>query len=174
MPNHDDAVAVLAAAFNDVDRSLIGDPRRRGSTAVGIETQDLDEAQALARHLASFQVQVRTTIQHDPEGNVASAFVAIYDASDQRRLFEVLQPQLDPGRRQQFEDLVLARGPIPDDILENILRSYRRRRTPHQIANRMNELGIIAGMGQVGWTATKVRNALTEYERRASHSQEAA
>jgi hypothetical protein len=173
MPNHDETVAVLAAAFNDVDRSLIGDPHRRGRNGVGIETQDLDEAQALARHLASFQVQVRTTIHYDSEGNVASAIVAIYDASDQERLFEALEHQLDPEQRQRLEDLVRARRPIPNDILENIWRSYRGRRTPRQIANNMNDQRVIDGMGEGDWTARKVLAALDEYER-ARNSQEAA
>jgi hypothetical protein len=173
MPNHDEAVAVLAAAFNDVDRSLIGDPYRRGSNGVGIETQDIDEALALARHLATLQVQVRSTLEHDSEGNVAAARVVVHDASDQKRLFEALEHQLDPEHRQRFKDLVLARGPIPDDILENIWRSYRGGRNPHQIANSMNDQAVISGMGELGWTVTKVRNALTEYERRASN-QEAA
>ena len=172
MPN--DSVAVLVAAFNDVNRSLIGDPRRRGRPGVGIETQNLEEVQVLAGHLTSLELQVQTTIQHDSGGNVGSALVAIYDASDQKRLFEALEHQLDSGRRQQFEDLVLARGPIPDDILENIWRSYQGRRTPHQIASRMNDLGVIAGMGQIRWTATKVERALNEYERRARQRREAA
>jgi hypothetical protein len=166
MSKHDDAVAVLAAAFNDADRSLFGDPRRQGSAGLGIETQDLDEAQAMARYLATFELEVRTTIQHDADGNVARAFVAVYNASDQRKLFEVLERHLSSERRRQFEDLVLARGPIPDDILENIWKSHQARRTPYQIAHRMNELGIIAGMVSMGWTATKIRSALTEYERR--------
>jgi hypothetical protein len=48
------------------------------------------------------------------------------------------------------------------------------RRTPNQIAERMNELRVIAGMGGKRWTAQKVRKALAEYARRREQHQEAA
>jgi hypothetical protein len=117
---------------------------------------------------------VRTNIRHDENGDPIRAYVTLYKADDQRRLFEVIEERLKPERRQRFEDLVVARGPIPDDILEKIRVSAERGRRPDQIANRMNEIGVIAGMGGIRWTAKKVRAALAECRRRIAQHREAA
>src|SRR5207244_382633 len=101
------------------------------------------------------------------------AQVTIYAKGDQKHLFECTHTRLSREQHQRLEDLVLARGPIPDDILEKIWISQQKGRKPNQIAERMNELGVIAGMGGKRWTAKKVGNALAEYERRATQHQEA-
>jgi hypothetical protein len=127
-----------------------------------------------ARQLATIGIIPRTSIEHDSLGFPAWAQVTIYAKGDQKRLFERTQTWLCREQRQRFEDLVLARGPIPDDILEKIWISHKRGRKPNQIAERMNELRVIAGMGGKRWTAQKVRKALAEYERRRDQHQEAA
>jgi hypothetical protein len=102
----------------------------------------------------------------------ALAYVVLYDAADQRRLFEVLESRLDPERHQRLEDLVLARGPIPDNILKRIRRASEIW-SADRIAEALNGQGIIAGMGGIRWTAKKVRAALVEYERRTANHEAA-
>jgi hypothetical protein len=171
--NSTEAVALIAAALNDADRSIIGDPRR-GSYAVSLVTNDIDEARQLEAHLASFGFEARTNVRRDEHGQPRLAYVTLYDAADQRRLFDVLEGHLEPNRHQRFEDLVLARGPIPDDILQRIWRASETFAwTAERIAQEMNKLRIIAGMGGIHWTAKKVRAALDEYERRAAEHEAA-
>jgi hypothetical protein len=43
-----------------------------------------------------------------------------------------------------------------------------------KIADKMNEQGIIAGMGGVRWTPQKVRKALTEYDKKNAQAMETA
>jgi hypothetical protein len=167
------AVAAIAAALNDANRSLIGDPRR-GSYAVSLRTRDVNEARRLASHLASLGLTARTNVRYDDRGEPTLAFVVLYDAADQRRLLEALESRLDPRRHQRLEDLVLARGPIPDDLLERIralseLPSW----SADRIAQQLNGKGIIAGMSGIRWTAKKVRAALVEYERRTANHEAA-
>jgi hypothetical protein len=167
-------VAALAAALNEVDRALIGDPRE-GNYKVAFKTENMMEAMERARQLARLGVIPRTTIEHDTRfGEPILAHVNIYAKGDQKHLFESAQTRLSREQRKRFEDLVLARGPIPDDILEKIWISYQRGRKPTQIAERMNELGVIAGMGGKRWTAKKVRDALAEFDRRRVEPAEAA
>jgi hypothetical protein len=165
------AVAALAAALNDANRSLIGDPRR-GSYAVSFRTKDINEARRLAKHLESLGLNARTNIRFDDRGEPTLAFVVLYDAADQQRLFEVLESRLDPERHQRLEDLVLARGPIPDDILKRIRRASEIW-SADRIAEALNGQRIIAGMGGIRWTAKKVRAALVEYERRTANHEAA-
>jgi hypothetical protein len=168
-----EAVAALAAALNDANRSLIGDPRR-GSYTVSFRTKDMNEARRLAKHLASLGLNARTNMRFDDRGEPTLAYVVLYDAADQRRLFEVLESGLDPRRHQRLEDLVLARGPIPDDILKRIWSaSTSRGLGADRIAKALNDQGIIAGMGGIRWTAKKVRAALAEYERRTANHEAA-
>jgi hypothetical protein len=181
------ALAAIVEALNDVDRSpfpvrlgpradeaVIDDPRE-GSYRVAFGTSDMKRAMERARQLATIGIIPRTSIEHDSLGFPVWAQVTIYAKGDQKHLFECTQTRLCRDQRQRFEDLVLARGPIPDDILEKIWISHHRGgRKLNQIAERMNELGVIAGMGGKRWTAQKVRKALDEYERRRDQHQEAA
>jgi hypothetical protein len=167
-------VAALAAALNDANRSLVGDPRR-GSYAVSFRTKDMNEARRLAKHLASLGLHARTNIRFDDRGEPTLAYVVLYDAADQQRLFEVVESRLDPDRRRRLGDLVLARGPVPDDLLQRIWAASQRMawNTEERIAEQMNTQRIISGMGGVRWTAKKVRAALDEYERRAANHEAA-
>jgi hypothetical protein len=166
------AMAAIVDALNDADHTLIGDPRE-GVYKVAF-TSKLKEAMERARQLAKIGIIPRTSIEHDSFGTPVRAQVTIYAKDDQKHLFECTQTRLSREQRQRLEDLVLARGPIPDDILEKIWISHQRGRKLNQIANRMNELGVIAGMGGRRWTVQKVRKALAEYERRHDQHQEAA
>ena len=166
------ALAAIVDALNDVDRTVIADPRE-GAYRVAFGSNP-SEAMERARQLARIGIIPRTSIEHDSFGTPVWAQVTIYAKGDQKQLFELTQTRLSREQRQRLEDLVLARGPIPDDILEKIWVSQQRGRKPNQIADRMNELGVIAGMGGKRWTAQKVRKALAEYERRRDPHQEAA
>ena len=170
---HEEGVAYLATALNNADRSIVGDPRR-GSYAVSLKTKDMDEARQFAKHMASLGLEPRTNVRRDEQGQPILAFVTLYDADDQRRLFETIEGHLGPHRRQRLENLVLARGPIPDDILERIWNASELHRWSAQtIATKMNELGILAGMRGIRWTAKKVRAALAEYQQRGVQQPEA-
>lgn len=166
------AMAAIVDALNDADHTLIGDPRE-GVYKVAFGSRP-KEAMERAKQLARIGIIPTTSIEHDSFGTPDWAKVTIYAKSDQKHLFECTETRLSREQRQRLEDLVLARGPIPDDILEKIWISHQKGRKVNQIANRMNELGVIAGMGGRRWTAKKVRNALADYERRATQHQEAA
>jgi hypothetical protein len=168
------ALAAIVEALNDVDQTVIDDPRQ-GAYRVAFGTSNMKEAMERARQLARIGIIPRTSIEHDSFGTPIWAQVTIYAKGDQKHLFECTQTRLSREQRQRFEDLVLAFSPIPDDILEKIWISHHRgRRKLNQIAERMNELGVIAGMGGKRWTGQKVRKALAEYERRRDQHQEAA
>jgi len=167
------ALAAIVEALTDVDRAVIGDPRQ-GAYRVAFSTSNMKEAMERAKQLARIVIIPRTSIEHDGFGTPIWAQVTIYAKGDQKHLFECTQTRLSGEQRQRFEDLVLARGPIPDDILEKIWISHRGGRKLNQIAERMNELGVIAGMGGKRWTAQKVRKALDEYEPRRDQQPEAA
>jgi hypothetical protein len=167
------ALAAIVEALNDFDRTVIDDPRQ-GAYRVAFGTSNMKETMERARQLARIGIIPRTSIEHDSFGTPIWAQVTIYAKGDQKHLFECTQTRLSRDQRQRFEDLVPAFSPIPDDILEKIWISHNRGRKPNQIAERMNELGVIAGMGGKRWTAQKVRKALAEYEPRRDHHQEAA
>ena len=167
------AMAAIVDALNHADHTLIGDPRE-GVYKVAFGS-DPKEAMERARQLARIGIIPTTTIEHDSFGFPMWAQVTIYAKGDQEHLFECTHDRLSREQHKRLEDLVLARGPIPDDILEKIWISHHRGgRKLNQVAERMNELGVIAGMGGKRWTGQKVRKALAEYERRRDQHQEAA
>jgi hypothetical protein len=170
---YEQAVAAIVDALNDVDRAVIGDPRE-GVYRVAFGTSDMKEAMERAKQLARIGIIPRTSIEHDSFGFPMWAQVTIYAKGDQEHLFECTHDRLSREQHKRLEDLVLARGPIPDDILEKIWISHQKGRKLNQIASRMNELEVIAGMGGIRWTGQKVRKALAEYERRRDQHQEAA
>jgi hypothetical protein len=134
----------------------------------------MSEARRLSNHLASLGLSPRTNVRYDDRGEPMLAYVVLYDAADQRRLFEILESHLDSDRHQRLRDLVLARGPIPDELLQRIWAASKR--LPwgaDRIAEQMNRQGIIEGMGGIRWTAKKVQAALDEYERRTADEEAA-
>jgi hypothetical protein len=156
-------VARIAAALNDPDRSRIGDPRE-GKYAVRFVAETVQEALELAKLLAPFGLAVRIACECDETGLPHTITVNLYDADDQRRLLNAVEGELVAERRQVLEDLVLARGPIPGDILSRMREVHGDGWSYAQIAERMNERAIIAGMGGVHWTAQKVKKALAGTE----------
>lgn len=173
MLDYREAAAAVAAALDDPERSLIGDPRE-GVYKVSLVSRTMKEAMQLARQLARLGIIPTTTITHDDFGGPLMAYVNVYTVSAQKTLLEIVVPVLSEARRQALEDLVLARSPIPEELLEKIWRSHKLGRTPHQIATRMNELDVMPGRGGKGWRAWKVEAALTEFQRRRDQHQEAA
>jgi hypothetical protein len=174
MFDYREAAAAVAAALDDPKRSLIGDPSEGRYWGVSLITSEMKEAMQFARQLAGLGIIPTTNITHDQFGNPALAHVHVYRRDEQEALLEIVQEALSEPRRRALTDLVLARGPIPEDILEKIWISHHRGgRRPGQIAERMNELGVIAGRRK-RWTAQKVQKALAEYEGRREQHQEAA
>jgi len=159
-----EAVAAVAAALNDVDCAEIGDPRKK-QYRVEFRFAELKKAFEFARQLAILGIVPTTTIDHDKFGDPVVAGVRIYGKGEQHRLFEGFKGQLEEGQLRRLEMLVLARGPIPDEIVERMVAARKRGWNCLKIAEKMNEQAIIAGMGGVGWTALKVKHALAEYDK---------
>ena len=88
--------------------------------------------------------------------------MTIYGREGQRRLLETFGTLLDGSRLLQLEDLVAARGPIPEGILRRIGATIDAGKSYDYVADALNRHGVIAGMGGRRWTATKVRRAVTE------------
>jgi hypothetical protein len=162
------ARAVIAAALNDRDRSQIGDPREK-QYKVAVRFESIKEALVFARQLAPLGIAPSTTIIHDEvSGYALGAVVKIYGKEAQRTLLDLVCSDLDEPRREQLQDLVLARGPIPEDHLERMAKGRARGWSHSKIAEKMNKQGIIAGMGGVRWTPQKVKNHLKKYDERQS------
>jgi hypothetical protein len=173
MVDYREAAASVAAALDDPERSLIGDPRQ-GVYKVSLISSDMREAMQFAKELARLGISPTTTITHDEFGRPLMAYVNVHTVNDQTALLETVGAALSETRRQALENLVVARSPIPDELLTKIWRSKEAGRKPHQIATKMNELDVMPGRGGKGWTAKKVRDALAEYDRRADPRPEAA
>lgn len=167
------AALKIAAALNDPERSLIGDPRRR-VYKISLISGEMREAMQLARYLARLGIVPSTTITHDEFGAPVLAHVNVYSPTGQEAVLSIVKRELTSDRHRALEDLVLARGPIPDELLERIAKADRLGKRPQKIADRLNTEGVIAGMGGVRWTAKKVRDALVEYKKRREQDQEAA
>jgi hypothetical protein len=171
---YDDAVAAVAAALNDADRALIGDPRER-QYKVAVQFAQLKESFEFARQLARLGIIPSTTILHeDMFGEPAASVVNIHGKEAQRALLKQVGRKLDEPRLKKLQDLVLARGPIPEDILERTAKARERGWSYLKIASKMNELGIIEGMGGVRWTPQKVKKALAQREEQRALTMETA
>jgi len=88
------------------------------------------------------------------------AYIATYWRDDQNRLFAAVKDLLIEPRRKLLEDLVLARSPIPEDILARMRATIRIGKGYDYLAERLNELDIVVGMGGKPWTPRKVLLAL--------------
>lgn len=159
-----EAAAAVVAALNNADHTLIGDPRKKGYR-IAFGFAELKEALPFARQLALLGITPHTTIKHDAFGWPVLTSVNVLGKDDQRGLYEGLASQLDTPQAEALGALVLARGSVPDDILERMVMARTRGWKPVKIAQKMNEEGIIAGMGGVRWTPQKVKKALAEYDK---------
>jgi hypothetical protein len=92
------------------------------------------------------------------------AYLATYWYDDQKRLFEVVKDHLTEQRRKLIEDLVLARSPIPEDMLARMRATIEIGKGYHYLAERLNVLDIVVGMGGRPWTPRKVLLALGQPE----------
>jgi hypothetical protein len=84
------------------------------------------------------------------------AYLVTYWYDDQKRLFEAVRDHLTEPRRKLLEDLVLARSPIPEDLLARMQATIRAGKSYEYLAERLNELDIVVGMRGKPWTARKV------------------
>jgi hypothetical protein len=148
----------IVAALNDPGRSRIGDPRR-GSYAVSFITRDAKEAQALEKALAALDLLAMIEYKHEPDAGEL-IYVSVWDVGDQRRLFRMVEDQLSQGRRELFQQLVRARGPILPALLEKIKQAHEQGRSPAKIAEELNELGVLDGMKGKTWTTRRIEAAL--------------
>jgi hypothetical protein len=124
-------------------------PRAREAAALVEIDRDFPHLSVVAR----LGIIPSTTILHeDMFGEPAASVVNIHGKEAQRALLKQVGRKLDEPRLKKLQDLVLARGPIPEDILERTAKARERGWSYLKIASKMNELGIIEGMGGVRWT----------------------
>jgi hypothetical protein len=154
------ATATLAAAINDPDQNMIGNPLFN-TTAVTLRTDSVETANEYAAALAQLGCEARTNIRYE-NGRPSEYLVVLYTVEDQRRLLDGLNDLLEAGTRDRLDILVRARGPIPTGIMDGIRRYSRLGETAQEIANRLNDAGIVDGMRCNRWTARKVNRALRE------------
>ena len=145
-------MSCITAALNDPGRSNIGDPRR-GTYAVSFTGKTLNDLGEITGSLETIGVTWQTNNSHS--GN--KVFLAVYAFDDQRKLLAASGPGLEIDRLSALEVLVHARGPIPDDLVRKIRVSVARGKSYAYVADRLNELGIVTGMGGHKWTTKKVR-----------------
>jgi hypothetical protein len=132
---------------------------------VSIATVDVHEASGLAEQLDLLEAVFQTNYRRDASGRPTGAFLALYDRESQKRLLEATRHELAQKRQSALETLVLARGSIPNDLLERMWKASELFGWSNEkIAQKMNDSGIIAGMGGMRWTAKKVRAALADYD----------
>jgi hypothetical protein len=153
-------VTFVAATLNDEEHADIGDPRK-GKYTVAFPCEPGERVRELVNNLTVLGIVPRATVYYDEYAVVVKVTVNIYTNTDHRLLFEKTKDGLEPGTSRRLDDLVLARSRLPDEIRENIYRSADGGRTPAQIAARMNELGIVAGMGK-SWTPQKISKIMKE------------
>lgn len=155
----------VSAALNDPERSLIGDPRQ-GVYSVSLTSNDMTQAMQLARQIARIGIVPTTTIEHNAVfGDPIRAHVKIWSHTDQKELLEIVGAHLSEPRQQQLSDLVRARGPATPEILQRTWDAHKRGWSSTKIARKMNEAGIIDGMGGKHWTPKKVNALLEEYRK---------
>ena len=144
-------VSLLAALLNDPARSRIDDPNT-GTLTVSFLATDQREADKLARMLRSLELLPRF-------GETAGepVIVNVYTGSDQRRLYQAVEAELEPDRRRLFDQLLQARGSIPLHLLDRIERLDALECTPDEIADQLSE-SRVGGDGR--WTAEQVQRVL--------------
>ncbi|MGZ4281223.1 MAG: hypothetical protein ACXVQ4_03935 [Gaiellaceae bacterium] len=142
---------------------------------VAFEPVAVKELREYVTPLVELAVIPRVTIEYDEFASPTIARVTIWPRADRKRLFENVKEQLNPDRKKQFEDLVLAFEPIPDDLLEKIVALQRdKHRSLKWIAEALNKRDVMPGRGGKGWTVKKVRDSVAEYDRRRAQLTEAA
>lgn len=107
-------------------------------------------------------------------GEPVASVVNIHGKEAQRKVLTHVGPKLNEPRLKKLQGLVLARGPIPEDILERMASARKRGWNCRKTAEAMNKQGIIEGMGGVRWTPQKVKKALTEYDKKRAQTLETA
>jgi hypothetical protein len=172
--NYRATVVWIAERLNSDKRSVIGDPRT-GVYKVSFEPIIVRELQEYVTPLVELAVIPRATIEYNEFASPTIARVTIWSRADRKRLFEHVKEQLHPDRKKQFEDLVVAFEPIPDDLLEKIVAQHRdKHRSLKWIADALNKRDVMTGRGGKSWTVKKVRDSVAEYERRRAQLTEAA
>lgn len=164
--------AAIAAALNDPDQSLIGNPRE-GVYKVAFTTSTVQAAVEFARLLARIGITPTTVVTHDQFGNPEGAAVTIRSLSDLTGLLNATGTSLRPERLEELRTLVLARKPIPDETLERIWNAHQRGMSDIRIRDELDRGGFIEGSGKA-WTVRKVRAARRAYEERLQPQEAAA
>lgn len=119
------------------------------------------EVTELGESLSALRVRHQTNcVRAGRDESSPVAYVATYWHEDQKRLFEAVKDQLTEPRRKRLEDLVLARSPIPKDILARMRATIRSGKSYEYLADRLNELDIVVGMRGGPWTPPKLLLAL--------------
>jgi hypothetical protein len=161
MTAHKPSVSSLVDALNDRSRTRIGDPWR-GTFQISIAVDHAHEASELAKQLDRLGVTYQANFKRDKRGTPTRAFLTIYGLDDQQRILETLAYELEPSRRRSLETLVAARSPISPDVVRKLRVSLSLGKSYEYLAGRLNELGIVSGMGSRHWTPKKLKRKLAE------------
>jgi hypothetical protein len=142
------SIDALVRTLNDPTKSRIGNPWN-GTYHVSIKATDRSDATTLHQTLQELGVPAQVN---------GGRYVAIYDVSGLGRLLEIIGVDLEYQRREALDILVRARGPASQLVLNTVwFRHDREGMSFAAIAQRLNEKGVVDGMGGRGWTARKVR-----------------
>ncbi len=148
-------MSCITAALNDPRSSIIGDPRR-GTYAVSFTGKTQSALDEVSRSLEILGIAGQISSNHPG----TKLFLTVYTLDDQQRLLVRCGPSLEFERLTALEILVQARGPVPEDLLHKLRLSIASGRSHAYLAGRLNELGIITGMGGLRWTAKKIKKAV--------------
>jgi hypothetical protein len=140
----------LAKALNDGSRTRIGDPWR-GTYHVAIDVTDQPDTDQLREELHALGVAHQVNFGNRDR-------IAIYTPDGIEKLLG-LGDQLDPRVHHRLDTIVRARGPVAAEIAIRMNDYLSMNRDPAWIAARMNEHGIVDGMGGQGWNPRKVKAA---------------
>jgi hypothetical protein len=153
-------VAFLATYLSTPGGSRIGNPRKN-SWFVTFVARHAHDVTRLGESLTVLRVRHKTNyVRGELDEGSPVAYVATYWFEDQKRLFEAVKDQLDEPRKKQLEDLVLARSPIPEELLARMRATIRSGKSYEHLADRLNELDIVVGMRGGPWTPPKLLLAL--------------
>ncbi len=156
--NYTDAVNSLAEDLNSESKTMIGSPRD-GVYKLAFDLT-MEELKETVEKLVRVGIVPKAVVAYNEFASAIGAEIPLWDIKHLRKLFDQVESKLDPKRRKQFEDLVLAREPIPEELLEKILHKHERHGWPPQrIADSLNEHDVVTGMGKA-WTSQKVTHAI--------------
>jgi hypothetical protein len=151
----------LAQVIGDPEVTSIGDPRK-SSYGLRIKITNLRGAEEVERALCQLEIVYSRARPYRPDGTPASdIYLRVTDLEGLKTILDAVGDAIGDEQRKRLDELIRARGPIPKRIRDGILtRFHERQMSAQEIADELNEKGIVDGMGGKKWTARKVSGVL--------------